>query len=267
MRKHARTVALLLISLLLAACSGQGALIVQPFLLQPTTNLLANGDFEGEFREWQEIGELKIAEWWDPWFVENQDAPSGQRYHRPEYSPEQVGIGSGRVYQGQFATKMFTTFSPHNGGIYQRISAEKDAWYTCTGYVYVWSSNESNPNISTKPGRYRAMLGINGWGGTGGTSDTTVWGKEIVDVYDRWVELSVTAQAWGDHITVFTRGNPWFSVKHNDSYWDDIRCEKVSIAVPPTPEPCATTEPGSIDYEKIRDIVRNELNNTALIGR
>lgn len=276
MKQSVKIAALLLISLLLIACSGEQVYITrsaQRILPQATTNLLINGDFEDGFREWQAIGELKIAEGWAPWFVENQTAPSGQWHRRPEYKPEQIGIGSGRVYQGQFSTKQFTTFSPHNGGIYQRIPAEKDAWYTCKGYVYIWSSNENDPDHSIKPGRYRAMLGINGWGDTGGTSDTTVWGKEIVDDYDRWIELSVTAQAWSDHITIFTRGNPWFGVKHNDSYWDAMQCEKVSVTAQPTytpyptPEPCATSQPRDCDcpsLDEIRQAVREEIDNTRL---
>lgn len=220
---------------------------------------LANPGFEDGFRAVRGIGELVVANDWWPWYEEATHSPSGQRYHRPEYKPEEVGVGSGRVLAGTWGQKQFTTYAPHNGGIYQQVSVTPGQWYKFTGNVWIWSSSENNADHSIGPGFYRAMLGCNPWGDTWGPRDTTVWGQEIVDRYDEWVELSVTCQAWGDVLTLFTRGNPVYAVHHNDSYWDLTSLSLVTVGALPTytpyptytayptrtPVPCPTSGPRS----------------------
>ena len=95
-----------------------------------SATLLVNGDFEGGIREWQGIGELTVAEGWTPWFVE------GGGKHRPEYKPEQIGVGKGRVYQGDYATKQFTTYAKQDGGIYQEVHEVTPGAVGAAGQVF-----------------------------------------------------------------------------------------------------------------------------------
>jgi hypothetical protein len=56
--------------------------------------------------------------------------------------------------------------------------------------------------------------------------DTVKWSSPIVyEAYDNWFRLEVDAQAEGERVAVYLRGNPEWPVKHNDSYWDDARLE------------------------------------------
>lgn len=229
---------------------------------QAIETTLTNEGFETGFYLYNGIGELTVANNWIPWFQENKNSPGGAQYHRPEFKPEQVGVGKSRVHTGTYAQKMFTTYSPHDGGLWQRVQATPGQWYRLTAWVYVWSSGEDNADVSKSPGRYRAMVGINPWGDWAG-ADTTIWGQEIVDVYDRWVQVSVTAQAWGGTISVLTRGNPWYGAKHNDLYTDDLTLVPVDMGtVCPTPTPCPTPSPDNtcicnctIDYDKIEELI------------
>jgi hypothetical protein len=113
--------------------------------------------------------------------------------------------------------------------------------------VYVWSSEYSDPDLSKSPtGKYSALVGINPWGDCRATYRTTVWGKEALQEYDRWVRVSVTAQAWSDAICVFTRGTAEWAVKHNDSYWDTLTFAEVAGPEPAptyTPYPTYTPQP------------------------
>lgn len=204
--------------------------------------MITNAGFEDGFYKFQNISELEVGQGWEPWYLEKSLSPSKQEYHRPEYKPEKVGAGRSRVHSGTFGQKMFTTYSPHDGGLRQNVITEKGKWYQFSAWVYCWSSGQDNPDISKDPGRYRAMVGANPWADWA-KADTTIWGEEALDVYDRWVQVKVIFQAWMDRASLFIRGNPWYGVKHNDSYWDDI--EFVQLAEP-------GTEPGpSVPVDRI----------------
>jgi len=224
-----------------------------------SVNLLQNSDFEEGFHQHSGIGELTVADNWSPWYSEE-----GGR-HRPEYKAEIANVGKGRVYHGDKAQKQFTTFAPQDGGIYQQIhGVTPGKWYTFSAWVYVWSSNHDDPDTSNYPGKYSALVGINPWGDTQALYRTTVWGKEALEQYDHWVQVSVTAQAWSNKIVVFTRGDAIWGVKHNDSYWDYLSLAEAGGPSPTTPTPYPT--PGNCpSLEEIRNVIRNEIDDTHII--
>ncbi len=216
-----------------------------------------NPGFEGGFRDYGGIGELTVANGWRPWYVESDGT------HRPEYAAETRFTGRGRVRDGAFAQKQFTTYSKQDGGVVQEVSTVPDEWYTFSAWVYVWSTNRDNPDSSPGPtGSYSALVGINPWGDCRATYRTTVWGREALRVYNQWVQVSVTAQAWSDKICLFTRGAAEYAVKHNDSYWDTLALRQESRGTCPTPSPCPTAIPGGENcpsLEQIADVVGQEL--------
>lgn len=239
---------LLLLILLFVPVTAQG-----PVLLNP--------GFEGEFRD-VGAGEVTIAEDWHPWWSD-----SCSLCKRPEYKPESRDIGRGRVYEGEKASKQFTTYSQHDAGIYQQIDVEEGNWYTFSAWVYVWSSEQDNPDQSENDGDYRALVGINPWGDCRGTYRTTVWGKETYHNYNEWVQVSVTAQAWSDSICLFTRGVALYPVKHSDLYLDSASLQIAQMGT--IPDPCPTPEPcvpigDCPTAQEIRNIVREELDSTTL---
>lgn len=221
---------------------------------------LENPGFEAEFYEQNGIGELTIGEGWQAWYIE------GQGHHRPEYKPELLTVGSGRVYEGAKAQKQFTLFSKQDGGLFQRLEGFKPGkWYEFSAWIYVWVSGLDDPDRSDGAG-YSALVGMNPWGDCWPTYRATIWGEETL-TYDQWVRISVTAQAWSENLCFFTRGTQKWPVKHNDSYWDAISLHEV--AGPggdgcPTPEPCPTVQAGAVDYDRISDVIRAELKRLKL---
>jgi len=202
---------------------------------------LVNPGFEEGFYQYQGIGELKVPNAWTPWWNEGDKAPTGSVYRRPEWSPIDTTLAAYLVHSGNASNKMFTTYGAHNAGLMQRVKAVPGQWYTFSAWVYVWSSSKDDGHKSEDPrGRYRAMTCANPWGDSNVWSDTSICGKEIVDQYDKWIQVSVTFQAWSNEVTLFTKGNPWWAVKHSDSTWDDLTFVQTSIGECPTPIPTLT---------------------------
>ena len=227
---------------------------------------LENPGFEGAFVLSGGVGELEIGEGWHEWYDRDQV--------RPEYKPERVGIGRGRVHSGQAAQKWFTTYAGHDAGIYQEVyGVTPGAWYTFSIWGYQWSSSKDNPDASESAGKCSLLAGINPWGDTNVPYRTTVWGKEALAVYNRWTQVEVTAQAWSDKIVVAVRQTCEWPVKHNDAYVDDAALVRAAIeGTTPAPLPtytpyptytpaptrvCPTSQPGvGIDYDEIERRVR-----------
>jgi len=143
---------------------------------------------------------------------------------------------------------MFTLYSTHTAGLYQRVAVPEGTELEFSIWVVVWSSSQDNPHYSTLPGKYWLSVGIDPYGGEDPYSDQIIWSDRI-ERYDEHVWLSVTAVAQADHVTVFTKAAPEWCVKHNDSYWDDARLItplpfKVFLPLVfknPTPTPTATS--------------------------
>jgi len=236
---------------------------------------LENPGFEGAFPLSGGVGELQIAEGWHEWY--------DRGLIRPEYTPERIGVGRGRVHSGQQAQKFFTTYAAHDAGIYQVVPAVPGTWYTFSAWGYQWSSQRDNPDQSESAGKCSVLVGINPWGDTNALYRTTVWGAEALAVYNRWTQVEVTAQAWSDTIVVVARQVCEWPVKHNDAYLDDAALVLAAIdgatAAPlptytpyPTYTPaatqaCPTAQPGvDVDYDEIERRVRAAVE-TAVAGR
>jgi len=223
-------------------------------------NLLVNPGFEGgysyrpdPYEPWKgPQGELTIANGWELWYDNRDQCRQGLCCYnfRPEYKPEDGYIFTDpqRVRSGRYAQKMFTLFSTHTAGLYQRVSVPKGSQVEFSIWVVVWSSSVSDPHHSTLPGKYWLSVGIDPYGGVDPYSDQIIW-SERTEHYDEHVQLSVTAVTQADHVTVFTRAAPEWCVKHNDSYWDDARLViplPTRVFLPlvlkyPTPTPTATS--------------------------
>jgi len=217
---------------------------------QADAEMLSNPGFEGGFYLSGGVGELEVGKSWQVWY----DPASPHK--RPEYKPEQVGVGKGRVRSGQAAQKLFTTFASHDAGIYQEIyGAVPGQWYRFSAWAYQWSSEQDNPDSSIKDGKCSVLVGINPWGDANPRARTTVWGKEALQAYNQWVQVDATAQAWSDKITVAVRQVCEWPVRHNDGYLDDAHLELATVGTGPT-RVCPTAEPGAgIDYDRMREIV------------
>ena len=170
--------------------------------------------------------ELYLADGWELWY--DNDQSEGPVYnHRPEYTRQSRDDHPelGRTLSGPAAQKMFTVFSTHTAGAYQRVPVPPGSEVRFSIWVKVWSSNQDQYlDQSIDPGNYRVSVGIDPTGGTDWRSGDIIWSEPVIH-YDEWIQLSVAAIAQADHVTVYTRGAPEWPVKHNDSYWDQARIE------------------------------------------
>ena len=185
----------------------------------PEGNLLFNPGFEAVFSE-RDAREVQVADGWQPWWQEGPGQHEGY-FRRPEFKPENRYIhGARRVREGDWAQKYFTTYGTHNAGLMQRVNVEPGGVCTFSIWAQVWSSEGNDPDGITEPGYYRVYIGIDPTGGTVWNAPTVIWSAPRME-YNTWLHLYVSAVARGDVVTVFTRGEPEYRVKHNDSYWDD----------------------------------------------
>jgi len=221
-------------------------------------NLLVNPGFEGPF-SLHGSSELVVGDGWTPWFDESQVRPEFKDEPYARLRPDGGVHGfSLRVFHGVNVQKFFTFSATHDAGIYQQVQVTPGERLRFSIWVQAWTSDCDDPCISPRTpcrhdspnshGTYRVQVGIE----TGGAApqrlgamppDTVKWSDPIVfEAYDRWFPLSLEAEAEGDQVTVYTRGNPIWPVKHNDTYWDDARLEVVDETEPTmTPSPTTIT--------------------------
>jgi len=245
-------------------------------------NLAANPGFEEGAYNTEERGIVPtagyVANGWLPWFVDRDPKhPNEPGYNwRPEWkvlNANQIGDAEYRIFAGKQVQHLFSTYSTHTGGFYQRIKATPGHIVTFSIWVQIYTGQRdltvgNHPISDLKeitdetqrqtegPGDYRVWVGIDPYGGepaAWGTHppDTVVWSNPVLDVETRgkdalgretdlWVRLVVTATAKADYITVYTKGQPTYRTKHNDSFWDEA-C--VTMMAPPTATPNPTATP------------------------
>ena len=250
------TVSTLILAALIAVAlpATRGALFPQA-----TTQLLANPGLEAPFWPADGVGELTVAHDWLPFY--SNTSPN----RRPEYQRESTTTGRGRVHSDSSAQKLFTTFSPHDAGIYQVVTnVTPGQWYTLSAWGYQWSSQQHNPDVSPDDGKCSLLVGINPRGDTDPLARSTVWGKEALQVYNDWTQIDVTAQAWSDHIVAALRQVCVWGPTHNDGYLDDAQLQLASLGQPaPTCTPCPA--PGTCpSIDEIRRTIRRELDCTII---
>ncbi len=221
-----------------------------------------------------------IANDWLPWAVLGDPTRTEVGYNfEPEYkilNRSELSDGWYRVYQGERAQAFFSMYSTHTAGFYQQVRVPRGSRVTFTIWVQIYTGQEdivvdgrysvsdlvqplTEPTRSVKgPGDYRVSVGIDPYGDTpdgfgAPLPDTIVWSQPVLDVdtrsydaagnpVDEWVQLMISTIALADEITVYTRGQPDFRTKHNDSYWDDA-CLVAAAAETPTPTPRPTETP------------------------
>ena len=255
--------------LVLAAQIGSMLLLALPVQAQCPGNRVPNASFEeGEYKT-EGFGtslSSSLANSWFPWSILG-DAT----YNREvEYKVVNAGaLGSSyRVHGGNYAQKFFTTWGTHTAGFYQRIQTVPGSNVTFSIWVQIYTGERdlqsrgefisdlewpSEQGEKKGPGLYRVYVGIDPNGDVPGgfgapPSPNTVWSEPVTDhetrqtdasgaQIDAWVQVAISAVARADHITVFTKGQPEYAVKHNDSFWDDA-C--LTMELPPTPVPTPT---------------------------
>jgi len=230
-----RMTSLLAAGLTLLLCAGTAGHAAAAPVAQAgcAGNMLVNADFEGGSRKTESEGtslSSAVSNGWSPWFVRG-DATFNRE---PEFKVEQVRIGgdAARIRSGGQSMKWFTTWGTHTAGIYQRVAVRPGTALTFSihGMVYTGEDDGWDPASNTflsdpyKPGNYLIAAGIDPTGAVPAMGSappaTVVWSPGTM-TYDQWVRLTVSAIARSGFVTVYAKGQPEWSVKHNDSFWED----------------------------------------------
>ncbi|MFN8482611.1 MAG: hypothetical protein U0768_06155 [Anaerolineae bacterium] len=208
-------------------------------------NLLVNPGFEEGSRKTEGEGtslSSAVASGWSPWLLRGDERDNRE----PEYKLEDTNLSPSRYrdHSGRYSQKWFTTWGTHTAGIYQQVPVTPGDPLTFSIWTQVYTGQadgfdgvefRSDPK---EDGRYRVWVGIDPTGavpaGVGAPPpDTVIWSDPVIR-YDDWIQMAVSAPAKSDKVTVYVKGQPEFSVKHNDSFWDDA-CLMVDASLMATP--------------------------------
>ena len=214
----------------------------------PEETMIQNPGLERPYRV-QGDSNILVADGWR--FGYNQpDHPSGAR---PELSEETRSTGEARVLQGNSAQKVFWTYAFGEAWLSQVVRGlEVGKWYEFSAHVYIWSSDEDNPNTAVRPGKVWARLGVHPWGSENANDRGVEFGGAVVDQYNKWLALSTVFQAKRSDVCVFLWGAPEHPAKHNDLYWDAVHLEEWECVDPGDPDPPdpPTGECGALTYDQ-----------------
>jgi LysM repeat protein len=208
-------------------------------------NLLTNGSFEPPYAG-QGSSTRTVPQGWT--LVVATGSPDAF----PHNDPLQVldGTVSWNIKQGYVAFKAFG---------YQQIGGLKDGdVLRAAAYGWVYTCNDTTTSCVIPNPPYRQsdqgagaqlMVGIDPKGGTDPKADSIKWSAPA-SPYDQWMEMSVTATAQGNTVTVFLSMKQSNGLAINNVYWD-----KASL-VRTESKPDATATPVQVPFvkpQKVRD--------------
>lgn len=227
---------LLRVFIILALAFGTLTLYAQE---EEEENLLVNPGFEAPY-----IGQggdpvRQVAQGWTPWHITRASDQPSWRNRQPVY--EAATADEGRVRSGENAQTMYNnTWWAHDGGLYQLVTVPDGTEVRFSAYVYVWSSNFDDIDVSRDPGDVTVQVGIDPTGGTDPESDDIEWSIPVQQ-YDAYRQYSQIAVADGDTISVWIRSIVDFPVQNTFIYIDDAVLSPTIDSEQPIDEP--TEEP------------------------
>jgi hypothetical protein len=245
-------------------------------------NRLVNPGFEAGSHKTESLGtslSSAVGDGWVPWFVRGNATINRE----PEFKVEQTALGGDphRVRSGANAQKWFTTWGTHTAGIYQPVAVPRGSAVTFSIYAMVYSGEADGWNGDKgmflsdpeKPGNYRVWVGIDPTGALPACMgcpppDTVVWSPESMTT-DVWVPMSISTVAQGDKVTAYTKSAQDWSVKHNDSFWDDaclVAGGKAVVAKAVAGAPKPANQPAAKAPAPVRPVVAAKSAAASSIG-
>ncbi len=191
-------------------------------------NLLQNPGFEGEYQPFNGDPSRRVAPAWTPWNAPRGPGDPTWANITPQY---RRAANPNRIRSGNGAQEFFELFATFTGGVYQRVNAATGVPLRFSAFLSVWSTARDNPDRSLEPAAVSLQVGIDPTGGTDGTSRNIVWSAPE-RFYDEYRQLSVTATAAANTVTVFVRATMLEPVRHNHVYIDDTSLVVTSGTLP-----------------------------------
>lgn len=209
--------------------------IVGPALAQGPVNLVRNPSFEGPPVIWENAGEVKSVQDWEPWHWDgltgypaiSDGNLSSVPTARPEYRPALLIPDPLRVRSGAQSMMWFSFYRNNYAGLLQRdIPVQAGQVYTASVWVQAWSDRGDDPRLSRNEIYFK--VGINPRGDCNRTAADTVWNnwEGIGATFER-VE-SQPVRMIGSKACLVLAGGTKYSEKHNDLYTDDAEMTMVA---------------------------------------
>jgi LysM repeat protein len=196
-------------------------------------NLLTNGGLERPYYG-QGSSTRTVPNGWSIWL--GSGAPDA--FPHPDKVQVRDGEVSWNVKQG------YTVFTAAG---YQRVSGfQKGDGVRATAYGWVYTCDDTVTSCVIQDPPYRRSdtaagaslkVGVDPTGGTDPNSASVVWSPATAP-YDQWAEMSVTAVAEGDSVTVFLYMTQTSGLALNNVYWDQaslVRTTDIPEVAEPTP--------------------------------
>jgi hypothetical protein len=192
-----------------------------------------------------------IANGWSYWYESRAaDDPRGWWLPEPEFGI--IADRAGQAHDGAMSQRWFNSWAIHNAGVYQRVAVTPGSWLRFSIWMFNWSSQ--NDDFGVSEGYHHKWVGIDPTGGTDALGPNVIWGNEDRTM-DVWVQLGVIAQAQADHVTVFVRERPEYSIKHNDVLIDDASLFVIPDQTAPVVQPVANATRKASDNDKPENAV------------
>lgn len=205
--------AALTLVLVLGTLLGNGQLV----RAQDTTNLLVNGGLENPYYG-QGAPTRTAPNGWSLWVGAGA----------PEAFPHTDKV---QVLDGEVSWNIKQGYSVFTAAGYQRVGGlTPGEAVKLTAYGWVYTCNDTTTSCVIPDFPYRRSdtaagasikVGIDPTGGTDPLSANVVWSGSAAP-YDQWAELTVTAQAKGDAVTVFLYATQAAGLAINNVYWDKV---------------------------------------------
>lgn len=240
-------------------------------------NLLLNPSFEeGYCRDTQywdanggpyhtEFGEIYTPKYWTSWWVEgvqNYGSPDDQLTGRPHVELAPKSLDPTRVYDGEWALKMFTFWRTCKMGVLQRVFVTPGSRLRLSAYAHAWYSDCDNrphdipykQDCSTPAVDSHMYLRV-GISLTGNSDPLWTGDAKFspnMEIYGKYAAQLVLDDpelvAQGDSVVFFLRANCNYALKHCDTYWD-----YVSLEVVESPEPCKGLP--RVQYRRVFNVI------------
>lgn len=201
--------------------------------------------FEEPFRYYSGISELEVPPGWVPLWIQGEKQGIN---HRPEYKPERD-----RVRTGKQAAKLFTTHASHDAVLARSIGVAGSGEVSVVAY---------GATFTIKAGQ-ALRVGIDPTDARRFPNERIVWSEWWGQYNEGWKgeeyhRFDVSAEPQGNQVTVYLHSRSDYKAQTVAAYWDDVTISQAG-ELEPGPEP----EPGEpVDYERIRRIVREEIDAT-----
>ncbi len=217
----------------------------------------------GGSRHEKETGNIFVPQGWEFFFRHKEG-----EWSQPEAHHIHKRVDSHRVRGGDTAYMWFGMWRNTDAGLYRRVQVEQGQTVRVTAFLHCWSNGLAsgrpddgrwsdgslvgyksvalrdsdipplnNNEQNDANGNMRVLVGIDPNGDTDPFAASVVWG-EARYIYNDYIEsLSVDAKAQSGTVTIFLRSTSKFSLKHLDTYVDDVTLEIVTDPPEPPPQP------------------------------